>query len=64
VKDNRLFTGIWFHPEQRSHYHGAFNLIVRQDNDNIDGIWLGYSESKNIIETGRWIWERIEASSS
>lgn len=60
VKDNRFFTGTWFHPERRSHHHGAFDLIIRQNNLHMEGMWLGYSETKNVIETGRWIWERLE----
>jgi hypothetical protein len=61
IKDNRFFTGVWFHPERRSHHHGAFDLVVRQNNLQMEGMWLGYSETKNVIETGRWVWERIEA---
>lgn len=61
IKDNRFFTGTWFHPERRSHHHGAFDLIIRQNNLRMEGMWLGYSETKNVIETGRWVWERIEA---
>lgn len=61
IKDNRFFTGTWFHPEGRSYHHGTFDLIIRQDNERMEGMWLGYSETKNKIETGRWIWERIEA---
>lgn len=61
VKDNRFFTGIWFHPERRSHHHGAFDLLIRQSNAQMEGVWLGYSESKNVIESGRWVWERIDA---
>lgn len=61
IKDNRIFTGIWFHPEKRSHHHGAFNLIIRQDNEHMEGMWLGYSEKDNLIETGRWTWERLNS---
>jgi hypothetical protein len=60
IKDHRFFTGVWFHPSRRSHHHGAFDLIIRQDNDRMDGLWLGYSESSNNIESGRWEWNRIE----
>jgi hypothetical protein len=61
VKDNRFYTGTWLHPEKRSHHQGAFDLIIRRDNMRMEGMWLGYSETKNIVETGRWIWERIES---
>jgi hypothetical protein len=60
VKDNRFFTGVWFHPGRRSHHHGAFDLIIRQNNALLEGMWLGYSETKNVTEVGRWVWERIE----
>lgn len=60
VKDNRFFTGVWLHPGRRSHHHGAFDLIVKTDNEHMDGYWLGYSESKNVIESGRWSWKRLD----
>lgn len=60
VTDNRFFTGTWLHPGRRSHHHGAFDLIVAQNNEDMDGSWLGYSESKNIIESGRWSWKRLD----
>ena len=59
IKDNRYFTGLWMHPTQRSHYHGAFELIVHQDGETMTGMWLGYSEVKNVIENGEWQWERL-----
>lgn len=59
VEDHRFFTGLWFHPVKTSHYHGAFELIVHQDGQTMSGLWIGYSESKNGIETGEWRWERL-----
>ncbi len=58
IKDNRIFTGIWFHPNRKNHHHGAFKLLIDTNNEEIRGIWLGYSESNNAIESGRWEWMR------
>lgn len=60
VQDNRYFTGIWFHPNRRSHVHGAFNVIIFQDNEHMNGLWLGYSERQNAIESGKWSWQRLD----
>ncbi len=60
VKDNRFFTGIWFHPNRHNHHRGAFKLLINTNNEVIKGVWLGYSESKNVVESGRWEWKRIE----
>lgn len=60
IKDNRFLTGIWFHPSSRNHHQGAFKLLINTNNEAIGGTWLGYSERKNIIEDGRWEWERLE----
>ena len=60
IKDNRYFTGVWFHPLRRSHYHGAFELLIDQSGEQMRGMWVGYSESKNSIEHGEWTWERID----
>ncbi|OWQ91860.1 hypothetical protein CDN99_05670 [Roseateles aquatilis] len=59
VLNNRHFRGEWLHPERRSHYRGAFDLIIRQNNDRLQGMWLGYSESQNVIQAGRWEWRRL-----
>jgi hypothetical protein len=60
VKDNRYFTGVWFHPLRRSHFHGAFELLIHQNGEQMNGMWLGYSERKNTIESGDWTWERLD----
>ncbi|BDA71711.1 hypothetical protein CAL7716_058770 [Calothrix sp. PCC 7716] len=60
VQDSRYFTGIWFHPNRRSHVHGAFKMLISQDNEHMNGMWLGYSESKNVIESDKWIWQRLD----
>lgn len=58
IKDNRFFTGVWFHPNRESHHHGAFKLLIDTNNKKIRGMWLGYSERMNIIESGKWNWRR------
>lgn len=60
IKDSRFFTGLWFHPNKINHHHGAFKLIIRTNHYAIIGMWLGYSQSKKVIEAGRWEWERMK----
>lgn len=60
IKDNRFLTGIWFHPNRHNHHQGAFKLLISTNHLEIKGKWLGYSESKNIIESGCWEWDRLE----
>jgi hypothetical protein len=60
MKDNTFFTGTWFHPSRRSHHVGAFQLILRRSNTRMEGMWLGYSETKNEVESGRWVWSRLD----
>lgn len=64
VKDHRFFTGIWFHPLRSSHFHGAFDLIVHLDGEHMSGIWIGYSETKNVIEAGEWTWAKVSTTDS
>jgi hypothetical protein len=59
LRDNLFFTGTWFHPVDRQHYHGAFHLLVSMTGDEMEGTWIGYSDKKKIIEQGKWIWTRI-----
>jgi hypothetical protein len=59
VKDNRYFTGVWFHPVRQSHHHGAFELLLNADGEQMMGLWFGYSESRNTIESGEWVWRRV-----
>jgi hypothetical protein len=63
IKDNRFFTGVWFHPNRRNHHHGAFDLLIEESNDHMQGIWLGYSKSRNAIESGIWEWTRLNEKS-
>lgn len=58
IVDNRFLTGIWYHPQRGSRYHGAFQLLIRTSGSQMEGNWTGFRESKNIISAGEWNWEK------
>lgn len=57
--DHRYLTGNWFHPDEVSRFHGAFQLLIKTSQTEMNGIWTGYSESKNEIHTGKWKWIKL-----
>ncbi len=59
LSDNRYFTGFWYHPIETYRYHGSFQLLVEPNFIKMKGQWIGYSESKQIINNGLWIWEKL-----
>lgn len=63
IVDNRFLTGIWYHPNRNSRFHGSFQLIVRTSGSQMEGSWTGYRESKNLIGSGEWIWTKDRKSS-
>lgn len=58
ITGERYFTGYWYHPIETYRYHGAFQLIVRPDDRNAEGIWVGFSRTANRIESGKWILDK------
>lgn len=56
--DNRYFTGVWFHPSNQSRFHGSYQLLLNLSSDKMEGVWTGYSETSNCIESGNWIWNK------
>lgn len=58
IIDNRFLTGIWYHPNRSSRYHGSFQLIIRTSGSKMEGNWTGYRESKNSISAGEWNWKK------
>lgn len=58
--DNRFFTGVWFHPNRKSRYHGSYQLLLELSGSKLTGTWTGYSESQNQITSGSWIWNKID----
>lgn len=64
LKDNHYFTGIWLHPLQRHHYHGAFQLLLEANGHRMRGRWIGFSNTKNSLEEGDWEWELITSNVS
>lgn len=58
--DNRYFTGVWFHPNRKSRFHGSFQLLFELSGNKMAGNWTGYSESKNIIDSGKWTLIKVE----
>ena len=61
ISDNRYFTGLWYHPIETYRYHGSFQLLIEPNFIKMNGQWIGYSESKQIINNGMWIWDKIES---
>lgn len=59
LSDNRYFTGFWYHPIEISRYHGSFQLLLEPNSIKMDGQWIGYSESKQVINNGLWVWEKL-----
>lgn len=59
LSDNRYFTEFWYHPIETYRYHGSFQLLLEQNFIKMNGQWIGYSESKQIIDNGLWIWEKL-----
>ncbi|MCF0043632.1 hypothetical protein [Dyadobacter fanqingshengii] len=58
VIDNRYVTGTWYHPDGKTRYHGSFQLLLAVSGSEMAGIWTGYRESTNDIESGTWNWIR------
>lgn len=54
-----VFSGTWFHPIETSRYHGTFQLLLHPRGTRLNGMWLGYSESRREIVSGRWAWTRV-----
>jgi len=58
IVDNRYFTGVWFHPSNQSRFHGAYQLLLGLSGESMEGVWTGFSESRNGIEAGSWTWKK------
>lgn len=58
--DNRYLTGVWFHPNRRARFHGSFQLLVDLNGNKMSGNWTGYSEIKNKIDSGSWIFYKSQ----
>ncbi|MDR6159993.1 hypothetical protein QF023_003509 [Chryseobacterium sp. SLBN-27] len=54
----RNIIGKWGDRKNTLGYYGSYELRII-DTNNIEGIWLGHSNSKpNIINNNRWSWKR------
>jgi hypothetical protein len=54
-----VFSGMWFHPIDTSRYHGTFQLLLHPRGTRLDGLWLGYSDTRREIVSGSWNWTRV-----
>lgn len=59
LSDNRYFTGFWYHPIETYRFHGSFQLLLEPNFIKMNGQWIGYSESKQIIDNGLWLMEKL-----
>lgn len=56
--DNQYLTGFWFHPIEHNRHFGTFQLIYNSDEDTLEGVWVGFSNTTRTIDSGKWKWER------
>lgn len=59
LSENKFLTGNWYHPNRQSRFHGSFQMLIVMNTDKMYGIWTGYSESKNEIDSGKWNWKKL-----
>jgi len=55
--ENKLLSGIWYHPIETGRWIGTFQLTLENKNKFM-GIWTGFSEQNNKIVSGNWIWNK------
>jgi hypothetical protein len=53
-----FITGVWYDPRGASSYHGAFQLRFAGNLEKAEGLWVGFSTSKAIINQGKYIWQK------
>ena len=58
--DNRFFTGYWYHPIESYRFHGSYQMLLVGNMKEMEGQWIGYSESGGTIDCGKWKWIKIE----
>ena len=57
-RENRFFTGTWYHPIETNRFFGSFQLQLETTN-RLVGVWIGLSEAKNAIDNGKWEWNKL-----
>lgn len=58
-KDQQVVAGIW--ENTNTHNIGCFQLVVRSDNQGMQGMHLG-TTSDAAVSSGAWIWRKIHAT--
>jgi len=54
ISESFYLTGVWFHPLQTHRFMGSFQLVLSPTGNTMSGIWVGFSETLNRIDSGEW----------
>lgn len=58
-RDKSIVTGLWFDGRGSAiGYHGAYQLRLKGDGYQADGVWIGFSETSSAIKHGKLIWKK------
>ena len=55
VKD-RYFTGVYVNKKDEHNYHGAFQYVLSNSENKMEGLWIGFNRAGNKIIYGEWRW--------
>lgn len=58
IENSTYISGTWFDEKKGQVYHGAFQARIEVNQQEINGKWIGFSESHNVIKTGSLKWTR------
>ncbi len=52
----RYFTGIYINSKDEHNYHGAFQYIISNSENKMEGLWIGFNRKGDKIISGEWRW--------
>ena len=58
VENNSYISGTWFDEKSGQVYYGAFQARIEVNQQDVNGVWIGFSRSHSKINTGSWKWCR------
>ena len=60
IVNNSFVTGTWFHRNNNSDHHGAFQLTIQPNKLKMIGKWVGFtSVNMAIINCEEWNWDKV-----
>lgn len=60
ITNDRYFTGMYYNQQNHHSYRGAFQFVLSNSHQRMQGKWVGFSRKGDAVDSDDWRWLQLD----